>query len=176
MRFPAKIRMALFILLVAFVAGVGPTEAAPKKQRRFISLSQKHSSPPRKVRKTRRSTKKQAVVAGRAPRRYLRSFSGIATAYVPIDTPMEGGRWTCTMRDGWATKGVAVDPRKIRLGSLLYIPGYGRALADDTGGRIKGRHVDVRQHSVKSMRRWGVKKVRIYVLREPKRKARRLAT
>ena len=154
MRFPAKIRRALFILLAAFVVGTGPTGAAPKKPRHRLSLSQKHF----------------------APRRYLRSFSGIATAYVPIDTPMEGGRWTCTMRDGWATKGVAVDPRKIRLGSLLYIPGYGRALADDTGGRIKGSHVDVRQHSVKSMRRWGVKKVRIYVLREPKRKARRLAT
>ena len=128
-------------------------------------------------RPTRHYLKKHehAAPSSKPPRRFLRSFSGVATAYVPIDTPMEGGRWTCTMRDGWATKGIAVDPRKIRLGSLLWVPGYGKALADDTGGRILGSHVDVRLHSVAKMNRWGVQKVRIYVLREPLKKKKRRA-
>jgi 3D (Asp-Asp-Asp) domain-containing protein len=134
--------------------------------------------PPRKapLRKAaqRKSTTRKRLV--RVPRRYVRSFNALVTAYVPINTPMEGGRWTCTMRDGWKTHGIAVDPRYIPLGSLLYVPGYGRALADDTGGRIKGRHIDVRQHSIRTMKRWGVKKLRVYVLRHPrkKRKIRRL--
>ncbi len=38
---------------------------------------------------------------------------------------------------------VAVDPKVINLRSVLYIPGYGLGLAGDTGGRIKGRRVDL---------------------------------
>jgi 3D (Asp-Asp-Asp) domain-containing protein len=39
---------------------------------------------------------------------------------------------------------IAVDPRLIPLGSRVYIPAYGRwFVAQDTGGAIRGRHVDV---------------------------------
>jgi len=37
---------------------------------------------------------------------------------------------------------VAVDPNVIRLGSRLFIPHYGYGYALDTGGAVKGRHVD----------------------------------
>lgn len=46
-------------------------------------------------------------------------------------------------------RSVAVDPRLIPLGSLVYLPDYvaangdGWFRADDTGGAIKGRHIDV---------------------------------
>lgn len=50
--------------------------------------------------------------------------------------------WTATgMHQG---KGViAVDPKVIPLGSKLYIPGYGPAVAGDTGGAVKGNMIDV---------------------------------
>ncbi len=38
---------------------------------------------------------------------------------------------------------VAVDPHVINLRSKLYVPGYGLATAGDTGGGIKGRHIDL---------------------------------
>jgi 3D (Asp-Asp-Asp) domain-containing protein len=38
---------------------------------------------------------------------------------------------------------IAVDPRLIPLGSRLYVPGYGAGRAEDTGGAIKGHHIDV---------------------------------
>ena len=42
------------------------------------------------------------------------------------------------------TKGiVAVDPSVIPLGTRLYIPGYGFAVAGDTGGGIKGNMIDL---------------------------------
>lgn len=38
---------------------------------------------------------------------------------------------------------VAVDPSVIPLGTHLYIPGYGYAVANDTGGGVKGNHIDL---------------------------------
>jgi 3D (Asp-Asp-Asp) domain-containing protein len=38
---------------------------------------------------------------------------------------------------------VAVDPGLIPLGTRLYVPGYGRGRAEDTGSAVQGRHVDV---------------------------------
>ncbi|MDH3675685.1 MAG: ubiquitin-like domain-containing protein [Anaerolineae bacterium] len=38
---------------------------------------------------------------------------------------------------------VAVDPRVIPLKTNIYVPGYGEALAGDTGGRVLGKHIDL---------------------------------
>jgi len=38
---------------------------------------------------------------------------------------------------------VAVDPAVIPMGQRMYVPGYGLAMAADTGGGIKGRHIDL---------------------------------
>jgi 3D (Asp-Asp-Asp) domain-containing protein len=38
---------------------------------------------------------------------------------------------------------VAVDPSVIPLRSKVYVPGYGVGIAGDTGGSIKGRHIDL---------------------------------
>lgn len=102
------------------------------------------------------------------PGQYVRFFRMRATAYTPINTQMEGGRYTSTRRDGRAVHGVAVDPGLIPLGSRLWIPGYGHAVADDIGGAIKGHHVDIRVQVYGHMSRWGVRRVRVYVLQDPK--------
>ena len=46
---------------------------------------------------------------------------------------------------GWEMKKgiVAVDPRVVNLRSQVYVPGYGPGVAGDTGGMIKGRHIDL---------------------------------
>ncbi len=38
---------------------------------------------------------------------------------------------------------IAVDPKLIPLGTKVFIPGYGEALAEDIGGSIKGHRIDV---------------------------------
>ncbi|MCX7853339.1 MAG: ubiquitin-like domain-containing protein [Caldilineales bacterium] len=38
---------------------------------------------------------------------------------------------------------VAVDPAVIPMGQRMYVPGYGLAMAADTGGGVRGRHIDL---------------------------------
>jgi uncharacterized protein YabE (DUF348 family)/3D (Asp-Asp-Asp) domain-containing protein len=60
---------------------------------------------------------------------------------------------------------VAVDPRVIPLGSKLFIPGYGRAIAGDTGGSIVGSRIDLGFNSQDEAMSFGMRPVTVYVLR-----------
>jgi 3D (Asp-Asp-Asp) domain-containing protein len=60
---------------------------------------------------------------------------------------------------------VAVDPSVIPLGTKLYIPGYGPALAGDTGGAINGRRIDLGFNNEQDAQRFGRQAVTVYVLR-----------
>ncbi|MDR7542515.1 MAG: ubiquitin-like domain-containing protein [Armatimonadota bacterium] len=62
---------------------------------------------------------------------------------------------------------VAVDPRVIPLGSVVYVEGYGVGVAADTGGAIRGRRVDVCFDTPREAYRWGRRVVRVYLLRTP---------
>jgi len=59
---------------------------------------------------------------------------------------------------------VAVDPKVIPLGTRLYIPGYGEALAADTGGWIKGNRIDLAFESLEECYRYGRRKIRVYLV------------
>lgn len=66
---------------------------------------------------------------------------------------------------------IAVDPRVIPLGTRVYVevPGkaadYGYAVAADTGGAIKGNKIDVYLDTSSAVEAWGVKKVKVYILK-----------
>ena len=65
---------------------------------------------------------------------------------------------------------IAVDPRVIPLGTRVYIegigstPDYGFAVAADIGGAIKGNKIDLYFDDKKTVYRWGVRKVKVYIL------------
>lgn len=85
----------------------------------------------------------------------------LATAYTPRDGSQSGITYTGIK----ATKGVvAVDPRVIPLGTRLYIPGYGEALAADTGGAIKGLRIDLCYESRQEAIQFGRRVVKVYIL------------
>ena len=59
---------------------------------------------------------------------------------------------------------VAVDPRVIRLGTQLYIEGYGYCVAGDTGGAIKGVRIDLGFDTRSQAMNFGRRSVRVYIL------------
>jgi len=64
----------------------------------------------------------------------------------------------------WST--VAVDPKVIPLGTKLWIEGYGYAIAEDTGGAVKGNIIDLffAQNSEEYLN-WRTRKVKVYILK-----------
>jgi cystine transport system substrate-binding protein len=60
---------------------------------------------------------------------------------------------------GWGV--VAVDPSVIPLGTKLSIPGYGEAVAADTGGSVRGNTIDIWFPSLAQARAWGRRTVTI---------------
>jgi len=60
---------------------------------------------------------------------------------------------------------VAVDPHLIPLGTRLFIPGYGRAVAGDTGGSIVGHRIDLGFNDTGDAMRFGRRPVTVYVLK-----------
>ncbi len=60
---------------------------------------------------------------------------------------------------------IAVDPKLIPLGTLVYIEGLGIRKAEDIGSAIKGTKIDVYIPDLEEARQFGVKKnVKVYVL------------
>ena len=82
-----------------------------------------------------------------------------ATAY----SPFEGGNRTA--RGNIVRRGIiAVDPRFIPLGTRVYIPGYGEAVADDTGGAILGNRIDIAFDTYDEAMHFGRQHIEIYIL------------
>lgn len=73
------------------------------------------------------------------PITYWRALSMYAVSY---NVTSNGGYGTATGIP--LDKGIAaIDPNFIPYGTRMYVPGYGEALAADTGGGIKGRMIDL---------------------------------
>jgi 3D (Asp-Asp-Asp) domain-containing protein len=99
------------------------------------------------------------MVEGRRASTVLRMPATAYTAYC-------GGRCSGRTALGWqAGYGiVAVDPRVIPLRTRLYIPGYGYAVAGDTGGAIRGSRIDLGFNTYRDARQFGRRNVTVYLL------------
>ena len=63
---------------------------------------------------------------------------------------------------------IAVDPKIIPLGSLVYIDSLGLAMATDTGQKIKGMSIDICFTNMDDAMEWGRRDVSIYILKRSK--------
>jgi peptidoglycan DL-endopeptidase CwlO len=72
-----------------------------------------------------------------------------------------GGRTAIGLPVGWGV--VAVDPGMIPLGTHMSIPGYGEAVAADTGGSVVGATIDLWFPTVAQANAWGRRTVTIVI-------------
>lgn len=96
---------------------------------------------------------------------YTHKLTMEASAYYP--GPESTGRWA----DGITATGlaaghgiVAVDPEVVPLGAVLFIPGYGLAIAGDVGTAIKGDKIDLCFDSYLEAIMFGRRPVEVYIL------------
>ena len=108
-----------------------------------------------------RREREEQVQTSRGMQRYTAVYNMEATAYLPTD----GGGDGITASGMVARRGVvAVDTDVIPLGTRLYIPGYGEAIAADTGGAIYGERIDLCMESYGEAMDFGRRDVTVYVL------------
>ena len=79
-------------------------------------------------------------------KRYWRRVRVLITSYSPstAGTPFDASYYGYTAL-GWRARFgvIAVDPTVIPMLTNIYVPGYGVGVAADTGGMIKGQHIDL---------------------------------
>ena len=101
----------------------------------------------------RRSNELQAAAPAETVSVNGRALTVSATGY------SLAGRTATGMPAGWGV--VAVDPALIPLGTRLTIPGYGEAVAADTGGGVRGGSIDLWFPTLAQARAWGRRTVTI---------------
>ena len=79
-------------------------------------------------------------------------------------TAYSGDSITSTMiKPYWGV--IAVDPEVIPYGSLVYIPEFDKTfIAEDCGGAIQGKRIDIFMNSEAKCRKWGVRKINIEIV------------
>lgn len=92
-------------------------------------------------------------------KRYTKKFTAHASAYVAT-----GNRTSIGLVPYEGI--VAVDPRVIPYYTKMYIPGYGIAMAGDTGGDMVGNRIDLFFNDYHQAIHWGRRDVEIYILAE----------
>lgn len=108
----------------------------------------------------------QAVPTTEGSLEYWRTFRVWATWYSPASAgkPRSSPGYGITATGLRARRGViAVDPTVIPLGTRVYIPGYGVAVAGDTGGGVKGNVIDL-AYGDDEVQDWVSRYVEIYLL------------
>lgn len=92
------------------------------------------------------------VKAKKKPEKYK------VTAYCPCEKCSEGyGRKTSTGVTATEGRTIAVDPTVIPYGTKVHIKGMGDFVAEDCGGDVKGKHIDIYFESHQDTIKFGVR-------------------
>ncbi len=123
-----------------------------------------------KVVKKAPETKKTVKSVAKTPSRsdsdnVVKEFTVSASAFTASCNGCSGITKTgINLKTNPGVKVIAVDPSVIKLGTKVYVEGYGYAIAGDTGGAIKGNKIDVFFPTKGEAYKWGRKNVTIKIL------------
>ncbi|TYR78629.1 LysM peptidoglycan-binding domain-containing protein [Priestia megaterium] len=111
-------------------------------------------------------TKANTSTPAKKPSNVVKELTVTATAYTGNCKGCSGITATgINLKKNPKLKVISVDPKVIKLGSKVYVEGYGTAIAGDKGSAIKGNKIDVFIPSQKEAIKWGRKTVKIKILK-----------
>ncbi|WP_026567704.1 3D domain-containing protein [Bacillus sp. UNC41MFS5] len=126
-------------------------------QKLKVSSTTTTTTTAKKAKTTTTSSKKQKVV---------KTITVSATAYTANCKNCSGiTALGLNLKKNPKLKVISVDPKVIKLGTKVYVEGYGYAIAGDTGGAIKGKKIDIFVPSYKKAIQWGRKTVKVQILK-----------
>lgn len=110
--------------------------------------------------------KEPVVSVSRSASPVKKVLSMEATAYTAYCEGCSGTTYTGQdLRADPTQKVIAVDPSVIPLGSVVWVEGYGEAIAGDIGGAIKGNIIDVFIPDLAEALKWGRRQeVEVHIL------------
>lgn len=117
-----------------------------------------------KVSATATTAVKKSTAKAKAPA--YKEITVRATAYTASCKGCSGITYTgINLKKNPNAKVISVDPKVIPLGSKVYVPGYGEAIAADKGSSVKGNKIDVFIPNKQRALQWGSKtiKVKVYI-------------
>ncbi|MGP6149686.1 3D domain-containing protein [Priestia flexa] len=112
------------------------------------------------------AAKTSAKPAAKAPAPAAKKeFTVTATAYTGSCKGCSGITATgINLKKNPNLKVISVDPKVIKLGSKVWVEGYGTAIAGDKGSAIRGNKIDVFIPNQKEALKWGRKTVKVRIL------------
>lgn len=112
---------------------------------------------------TSASASKKTAVKSASAKSY-KEITVKATAYTASCKGCSGITYTgINLKKNPYAKVISVDPKVIPLGSKVYVPGYGEAIAGDKGSAVRGNKIDVFISNKQRALQWGSKTVTIKV-------------
>jgi 3D (Asp-Asp-Asp) domain-containing protein len=119
-----------------------------------------------KVSAAAKAAAKKTTAKAKAPAPAYKEITVRATAYTASCKGCSGITYTgINLKKNPNAKVISVDPKVIPLGSKVYVPGYGEAIAADKGSAVKGNKIDVFIPNKQRALQWGSKtiKVKVYI-------------
>lgn len=119
---------------------------------------------PNQVLRLNANTVTQSSVSKPASTPNYRAITVRATAYTASCKGCSGITYTgINLKKNPNAKVISVDPNVIPLGSKVYVPGYGDAIAGDKGSAIRGNRIDIFIPNYTKAIQWGSRTVTIKV-------------
>lgn len=114
---------------------------------------------------TKKTPVKKTTAKSKAPK-VVKTLTVTATAYTANCKRCSGITATgLNLKKNPKLKVISVDPKVIKLGTKVYVEGYGYAVAGDTGGAMRGNKIDVFIPSKSQALKWGRKTVKVKILK-----------
>ncbi|RSU13411.1 hypothetical protein CBF27_04340 [Vagococcus acidifermentans] len=136
------------------VSEATPEEVAEGQEADTIKEAAEQTEEPVEEAAAEQPAESQEQVSGRQLTVQTTAYDGVSLGGVTAT-----GNIIATTDD----KVIAVDPNVIPLGSKVYIPGYGTAVAWDTGGAINGHIIDLNMSTADAIQ-WGRRTVTVTIL------------